>query len=47
MDYKITYKYNGIEHATFLQDQQNILGAIYQFVEEHQNSCEILKIEQY
>jgi hypothetical protein len=47
MNYKITYKYNGIEHAVLLQDQQNILGAIYQFVEDHEKGCDILKIEQY
>jgi len=47
MDYKITYKYKGIEHAILLQDQQNILGAIGQFYEDHEKGCEILKIKQY
>ena len=47
MDYKITYRYEGLINTVLLQDNQNLLGAIHQFITDHNLQCEIVKVEEY
>ena len=47
MDYKITYEYKGTKNTILTCDNQNILGAIHLFYEEHAKGCRIIKIKEY
>ena len=46
MDYIITYEYKGSVHSVFVTDSQNILGAIGQFIEDHEKECRITEIKE-
>ena len=46
MDYEIKFEFKGGTNKVLIQDNQNILGAIGQFYEDHVKECRIIKIKE-